>query len=127
MGLAYVAEAKGCVGAKEARAILERAKKQNAEAAKRILLKGSLTLMLDGADVFAHEGVVLVGNESQTVGPEDAPMAVHQRLLGAGSVLLEGIRLGGVPQGVYLLSAAPLLLGGSDGAPCRAWLMALAD
>jgi len=30
-----------------------------------------------------------------------------------------------VPEGVYLLSAAPLLLGGGDGSPCRAILMEL--
>ncbi len=30
--------------------------------------------------------------EGQSVGPEDAPMAVHQVLLRAGVVLLEGIR-----------------------------------
>ncbi|MBQ6855584.1 MAG: cyclase, partial [Lachnospiraceae bacterium] len=64
-----------------------------------------------------------IGNESQTVGPEDAPMEVHQVLLGAGVILLEGIRLESVTEGVYLLNAAPLNLGGADGAPCRAILM----
>jgi arylformamidase len=73
--------------------------------------------------MFAEAGVVLVGNESQTVGPEDAPMAVHRLLLGVGTVLLEGIRLSAVDEGVYFLNAAPLCLGGSDGAPCRALLI----
>ena len=68
-------------------------------------------------------GVELVGVESQTVGPEDAPMAVHLELLGREVVLLEGIRLHEVPEGEYLLFAAPLLLGGADGAPCRAVLI----
>ena len=65
---------------------------------------------------------MLLGNESQTVGPEEAPMAVHLALLGKGVVLLEGIRLKEVPEGVYLLNAAPLNLSGADGAPCRAIL-----
>ena len=39
-------------------------------------------------------------------------------------VLLEGIRLQRVPEGVYLLNAAPLKLGQADGAPCRAVLIA---
>ena len=43
--------------------------------------------------------------------------------LGAETVLLEGIRLSDVPEGVYLLHAAPLKLGGCDGAPCRATLI----
>jgi len=38
-------------------------------------------------------------------------------------VLLEGIRLAEVEEGTYLLSAAPLNLGGGDGAPCRAVLI----
>lgn len=62
----------------------------------------------------------LLGNESQTVGPEHAPAEVHLILLGVGVVLLEGIRLDGVAEGNYLLSAAPLNLGGCDGASCRA-------
>ena len=50
-------------------------------------------------------------------------MEVHQILLGAGVILLEGIRLGHVKEGVYLLNAAPLNLEGADGAPCRAILI----
>ena len=50
-------------------------------------------------------------------------MAVHQVLLGAGVVLLEGVRLAEVPEGVYFLNAAPLNLSGADGSPCRAILM----
>ena len=57
------------------------------------------------------------------VGPEDAPKEVHLILLGAGIVLLEGIVLDGVSEGRYFLSAAPLNLGGCDGAPYRAYLM----
>jgi arylformamidase len=76
------------------------------------------------ATVFADAGVVLLDNESQTVGPEDAPMAVHLILLGAGVILLKGIRLAEVEKGVYFLNAAPLNLAGADGSPCRALLIA---
>jgi arylformamidase len=44
-------------------------------------------------------------------------------MLGAEIVLLEGIRLKDVDEGVYLLDCAPINLGGSDGAPCRAVLI----
>ena len=97
------------------------------DAAKRILIKGNAVVTEEAAQVFADAKVLLVGNESQTVGPEDAPMAVHKILLGSGVVLLEGVRLEGVPEGVYLLFAAPLSLGGADGAPCRAVLVDLND
>ena len=65
----------------------------------------------------------MLGNESQTVGPENAPMAVHLALLGREVVLLEGIRLSGVADGAYFLYAAPLNLTDTDGSPCRATLM----
>lgn len=123
IGPAYVAEHTGDVTAEDAKKILARAGGGNAEAAKRLLLKGNLTVTTEAAQVFADAGVYLIGNESQTVGPEDAPMQVHLILLGAEVVLLEGIRLGEVPEGAYLLNAAPLNLGGSDGSPCRAVLM----
>ena len=61
---------------------------------------------------------------SHSVGPENAPMEVHRILLGAGVVLLEGIRLAAVSEGVYFLNAAPLNLSGADGSPCRAVLIA---
>ena len=38
-------------------------------------------------------------------------------------VLLEGIRLSRAEPGTYLLNAAPLNLGGAEGAPCRAVLL----
>ena len=91
--------------------------------ANRILIKGKATLTSAAAQVFADAGIWLYGNESQTVGPEDAPMEVHRILLKEEIVLLEGIRLKNVPEGVYLLHAIPLNLGGADGAPCRATLI----
>ena len=123
VGLSYVAEARGLVTERDAEKILAKAKKENAEAAKRILIKGEAVVSLEAAKVFASSGLLLLGNESQTVGPEEAPMAVHLALLGKGVVLLEGIRLKEVPEGAYLLNAAPLNLSGADGAPCRALLM----
>ena len=94
---------------------------------KKLLVKGNATLTMEGAQVLAAAGVDLYGNESQTVGPESAPMAVHKCLLGANVVLLEGVRLAHVPDGNYLLCAAPLNLGGADGAPCRAVLIDLSE
>lgn len=90
---------------------------------KRILFKGKTVVTLEAAKALNHRGVVLVGVESQTVGPEDAPMEVHLELLGKEVVLLEGVRLSEVPEGNYFLNTAPLKLGGADGAPCRAVLI----
>ncbi len=123
VGPAYVAEHQGIVTGEDAGKILEKARAQNPEAARRILIRGDAEVSLEAAEVFAAAGILLLGNESQSVGPEDAPMAVHCALLGAGVILLEGIRLAAVAQGVYFLSAAPLNLSGADGSPCRAILI----
>ena len=125
IGYAYVAEHSGELTAADAEAILEKARGISREAARRILVKGPAVVTEEAAGGFAEAGILLFGNESQTVGPEDAPMQVHLKMLGAEIVLLEGIRLGEVPEGTYLLNAAPLNLGGADGAPCRAVLMTL--
>ena len=74
------------------------------------------------ANVLANN-IDLIGSETQSVGPENAPMAVHLELLSKDVVLLEGIRLHEVKEGMYFLSAAPLNIGKAEGAPCRAILI----
>ena len=123
IGMAYVAEHSGVVTDNDATEIIANAKKQNMEAAKRILIKGDVEVSLEAAKVFASSDILLLGNEPQTVGPQNAPMAVHLALLSADVILLEGIRLAQVSEGVYFLNAAPLNLAGADGSPCRAVLI----
>ena len=123
VGMAYVAEHRGVVTDNDAVEIIEKAKKHNPEVAKRILIKGDVEVSLEAAKVFASSNILLLGNELQTVGPKNAPMAVHLALLSANVVLLEGIRLAAVSEGVYFLNAAPLKLAGAEGSPCRAILI----
>ncbi len=121
VGDCYVGTKNGDVSADDAKALLAAAKE--AGAAERILIKGEAVVTKEAAEVFSEAGILLLGNESQTVGPLEAPMEVHLILLGKGIVLLEGIELSEVSEGRYFLSAAPLNLGGADGAPCRAYLI----
>ena len=123
IGMAYVVEYSGVVTENDATEIIEKAEKHNKEAAKRILIKGDVEISLEAAKVFASSNVLLLGNEPQTLGPKNAPMAVHLALLSADVILLEGIRLAEVSEGVYFLNAAPLNLAGTDGSPCRAVLI----
>ena len=123
IGMAYVVEYSGVVTENDATEIIEKAEKHNKEAAKRILIKGDVEISLEAAKVFASLNILLLGNEPQTVGPKNAPMAVHLALLSANVVLLEGIRLAAVSEGVYFLNAAPLNLAGAEGSPCRAVLI----
>ena len=118
VGDCFVARHRGNVTAADAEEILRKA-----AGAQRILIAGKVTVTAEAAEVFAAGGIKLLGNEGQTVGPEDAPMQVHLILLGKEVALLEGIVLTGIPEGRYFLSAAPLDLGGTEGAPCRAYLM----
>ena len=104
VGDCFVARHNGDVTAKDAENIMKKARDA-------------------GARIFADAGIKLLGNESQTVGPEGGPMQVHLTLLGADVVLLEGIVLENVDEGRCFLSAAPLDLGGCDGAPCRAYII----
>ena len=127
VGFCYVAEFNGVLGNNDALMILEKAEKLNIASAKKILLKGKCEVSIGAAEVFAKKKIDLIGVESQTVGPENAPMAVHKVLLGGDVVLLEGIRLSDVNEGVYFLSASSLLLKGSDGAPVRAVLIDFDD
>ncbi|MBP5261916.1 MAG: cyclase family protein [Clostridiales bacterium] len=121
IGPCYVAEFDGDISGEAAAEILDKA--DLAGAAERILIKGKATVTEDAATVFADSGILLIGNESQTVGPEDAPAKVHYILLAREIVLLEGIRLSEVPEGRYYLCCQPINLGGCDGAPCRAVLI----
>lgn len=122
IGPAFVAEHEGMLTGKDAKEILERAERFSQDASRRILIKGDAVISKEAAEVFAMAGVFLLGNESQSAGPVEAPMEVHIILLKAEVVLLEGIRLSSVPEGVYHLNCAPLLLNGCEGAPCRAVL-----
>ena len=121
VGDCFVARHEGDVTAEKAGEIMRMARE--AGAAERILIAGKATVTAAAARVFADAGIKLIGNESQTVGPEDAPKEVHLILLGAEIVLLEGIVLTDVEEGRYFLSAASLNFGGCDGAPCRAYLI----
>ena len=118
VGDCFVARHRGEVTAADAKEILVKA-----AGTARILIAGDVTLTAPGAEIFAESGICLLRNESQSVGPEEAPMQVHLILLGRGIALLEGVVLKDVPEGHYFLSAAPLNLAGSDGAPCRAYLI----
>ena len=123
VGAAAVVTHSGDLNASDAERLLDMCEKLDTGAAKRILFRKNTVITAEAARVLAERGVYLVGVESQSVGPVDSPMEVHVILLSRGIVLLEGIRLSDVPDGIYFLSAAPILLADSDGAPCRALLI----
>ena len=125
IGYAIIVEHTGDVTEDDAIKIINKAKSIQGKNVNKFLIKGNATVTLEAAKTFADAKIDLIGNESQTVGPEDAPMQVHLALLSKDVILLEGIRLENVPEGVYLLNAAPINVMDGDGSPCRAILIDL--
>lgn len=121
VGECYVYTHNGDVNELDAINILEKAKMN--DAGERILIKGNCIVTSEAATVFKNANIKLIGNESQSVGPIDSPMEVHKILLGSNVVLLEGIVLNNVVDGVYFLCAQPLNIKGIEGSPCRAILI----
>ena len=121
VGECFVAEHNGDVTERDALEILEKARKSGAD--ERILIKGDATVTEAAARAFANAEILLIGNESQSVGPLDSPMAVHKILLSKNIALLEGIVLKNVKEGRYILNCAPLNIKGFEGSPCRAILI----
>lgn len=75
------------------------------------------------AEALVARGVRLVGIDALSI--ESDPTGrfpVHHRLLGAGVVILEGLRMGGVRPGPYELCLLPLNIRAGDGGPARAVL-----
>ena len=114
-GNCSVAEFEGIVGEYEITNVLQ-------DCHERLLLKGNCELSDSGAHAIAESHVKLIGVESQSVGNADHPLSVHVILLEKEVVPLEGLDLSAVKPGEYLLSAFPINLEGSDGAPVRAVL-----
>lgn len=121
VGDCFVARHSGQMSGADAFEIMALAQQYGAD--QRILIAGDSTVTQQAAQVFADNKILLLGVESQSVGPLDAPMAVHKILLLQDIVLLEGLVLGSIPQGRYFLAAQPLNIGGAEGAPCRAVLI----
>ena len=87
--------------------------------AKRILLKNCQEIDEETARILVEKQVVFAAVEGPSVGNR----AVHSILLENEVVVLEGAVLQNVPEGTYKLYAPPIVLGNSDGAPCRAVLI----
>ena len=69
---------------------------------------------------LVDHGVKVVGVDYLSVEPFRTPGApTHHILLGAGTIVIEGLNLRDVTPGVYDMYCLPLRLVGSDGAPAR--------
>lgn len=75
----------------------------------------------EGAARFlVDRGVKVLGVDYLSVEPYETPGApAHHVLLGAGTIVIEGLNLRDVEPGAYEMYCLPLALVGADGAPAR--------
>lgn len=76
-----------------------------------------------GAEYLKNKGVKGVGIDSLGIERSQEGHETHKTLLGAGIVILEGLRLKEVEEGEYFLVAAPLKINGAEASPVRAILI----
>jgi arylformamidase len=86
--------------------------------------EGFIGLSSELADSCVKEGVKLVGVDGLSVDSIDTESyPVHRRLLGNGVLILEGLKLDGVPAGRYTLVCQCLKIDGGEASPARAVLI----
>lgn len=83
---------------------------------------GFAGLTPEAARWVVERGIELLGIDYLSVQPFEGSRAVHEALLSAGVVVLEGLDLRGVEAQTYELICLPLALVGSEGAPARAMI-----
>lgn len=74
----------------------------------------------NGARYLVDCGVKVVGVDYLSVEPFNTPGSpAHHILLGAGTIVIEGLNLRDVEPGTYDMFCLPLAIAGADGAPAR--------
>lgn len=85
--------------------------------------KNFVYLDTSGAQYLKNAGIKGVGIDSLGIERSQPDHSTHITLLSSGIVILEGLRLADVPEGEYLLFAAPIKINGVEAAPVRAVLV----
>lgn len=76
-----------------------------------------------GAEYLRGKRITGVGIDALGIERSQPDHETHKALLGAGIVIIEGLRLKEVEEDEYLMVAAPLRIAGSEAAPARALLI----
>lgn len=77
----------------------------------------------DAASYLKEVGITGVGIDSLGIERAQEGHPTHRTLMGADIIIIEGLRLKDVPEGEYLMVAAPLKLRGTDASPARIVLL----
>ena len=87
-----------------------------------ILEKDFIYLDASGANYLVNKKISGVGTDALGIERSQPGHETHIVLMNQGIHILEGLRLGEVPEGEYLLIALPLNIVGAEAAPVRALL-----
>lgn len=82
-----------------------------------------VALSEDAARWLVAHGIRLVGVDYLSVAGFENPRPVHEILLRAGVIVVEGLDLSAIPAGEYDLVCLPLKIAGAEGAPARVVLI----
>ena len=77
----------------------------------------------DGAKYLVNREVKGVGIDALSIERDQPGHTTHHLLLGADILIIEGLRLADVPEGTYMMLAAPLEVVGAEAAPVRVVLV----
>lgn len=77
----------------------------------------------DAAQILVDKGVNVIGIDYLSIAPYKNSRPTHEILLNANTLIIEGLNLADVDEGLYTLYCLPLKLKGSDGAPARVILI----
>ena len=93
---------------------------------ERLLLRGGggSYVAPEAARLLVDAGVKTIGTDAWSISAPGDETGTHRTFLQNHVAILEDLDLEAVPDGSYFLSAAPIKLGGLDGAHCRALLCA---
>ena len=81
-------------------------------------------LTKEAAEYIAEKGILTVVIDAWSVAPLDNEAEIHSIILSRGIAVVENVVLDGIADGEYTLCAFPVKLGGCDGSPVRAVLIA---
>lgn len=77
----------------------------------------------DGAKWIVDHGIKTIGIDYLSIAPFGNSRPTHRTLLGANTLIIEGVNLSGIEPGIWMMYCLPLKLKSSDGAPARVILM----
>ena len=78
----------------------------------------------EAAEYVVEKGIITIVTDAWSVAPLGNEAEIHQAVMAPGLAVVENVILDGVEDGDYTLCAFPIKIGGCDGAPVRAVLLA---